>query len=275
MNQCLLSKWLWKLETGDGLSQRIIRGGKYIKHVILSLCQARQGHSHFWQGLMKVKEVFLSFCKKKLGNGGRTNFWEDLWIGDVPIKFPRLYNLTFNHKISVARVFDKGWGCIRFRRTLWGETAVMWEQLQNLCADVVLTDDEDSLSWTLTKSGIFSVQSMYLALKISQVKWPHRKLWFVRVPLKVKVFLWLTAQKSILTRDVLIHRGWKGRETKCSFCDSDENIEHLFFGCSMSRFLWGMVKCSFGLNSVPKKFDDIGAWVWSFPNRDRTLVATG
>lgn len=65
---------------------------------------------------------------------------------------------------------------------------------------------------------------MYLAIKISQVKWPHKKMWFIRVPLKIKIFLWLAAHKSILTRDVLIHRGWKGNESKCCFCEKTETI---------------------------------------------------
>jgi hypothetical protein len=48
------------------------------------------------------------------------------------------------------------------------------------------------------------------------------------------VFLWLAALKSILTKHVLIHsRGWKGKETKCSFCECHEILDHLF-----SNVLW-------------------------------------
>lgn len=32
-------------------------------------------------GLMKVKDEFLSFCSKSIGNGESTLFWEDRWNG--------------------------------------------------------------------------------------------------------------------------------------------------------------------------------------------------
>jgi hypothetical protein len=114
-------------------------------------------------------------------------------------------------------------------RVLWGEAASLWRSLQEDCAGVVLSEEEDGLVWKLTNSGVFTVHSMYLAFKMSQVKWPHRKLWFVRVPLKVKVFLWTALHKNILTKDVLVHRGWKGEDTKCAFCGNEESIDHLFF----------------------------------------------
>jgi hypothetical protein len=63
----------------------------------------------------------------------------------------------------------------------------------DLCVNVRLSEDKDSPTWALlTKSSIFFlVQSLYFALKATQVKWSHRKLWFFRVHLKVKVFIWL------------------------------------------------------------------------------------
>jgi hypothetical protein len=105
----------------------------------------------------------------------------------------------------------------------------------DLVCSWVLTEEDDSLRWTLSSSGVFSVTSMYIALKVSRVKWPHRKFWFVRVPLKVKKKLWLTAHNSILTKDNSLHRGWKGKEAKCSFCDCDETVDHLCFTCSLAR----------------------------------------
>lgn len=48
------------------------------------------------------------------------------------------------------------------------------------------------------------------------VKWSHRKMWWLRIPLIVHVFIWLTTtmNKSILTTDVLIRRGWRGKDNK-------------------------------------------------------------
>jgi hypothetical protein len=96
--------------------------------------------------------------------------------------FPRLYNITMSQNCSVAEVISSNFRSVRFRRNIWGETASMWVKVIQLCENVILSQEEDSVRWVLTKSGVFSVQSMYLVLKLSQVKWPHRKLWFIRVP---------------------------------------------------------------------------------------------
>ena len=64
------------------------------------------------------------------------------------------------------------------------------------------------------------------ALKASQVKVPYRKVWFLKTPLKVKVFVWLAFRKSILTKSVFLSRGWKGTN-KCMFCSNVETIDHL------------------------------------------------
>jgi hypothetical protein len=54
----------------------------------------------------------------------------------------------------------------------------------------------------------------YIALKTMLVKWQHKKIRWIRSPLKVKVFLWLVAHKSVLTKDVLVRRGWKGKHCR-------------------------------------------------------------
>jgi hypothetical protein len=64
-------------------------------------------------------------------------------------------------------------------------------------------------------------------------------LWFVRVPLKINIFMWLTTTHgSILTKDILLHRGWKGKDASCIFCDCNETIDHLFFGCAVARVVF-------------------------------------
>jgi hypothetical protein len=70
----------------------------------------------------------------------------------------------------VSDVFEKGWNVIRFRRTLLGETAGMWQKMQRATHYAVrsasLSSGEDSCRWLLRNSGKFTVRSMYLALKM-------------------------------------------------------------------------------------------------------------
>jgi hypothetical protein len=47
------------------------------------------GDSHFWAGLMKVKDEFLSMGRFDLGDGSQVQFWEDSWISLVAPGFPK------------------------------------------------------------------------------------------------------------------------------------------------------------------------------------------
>lgn len=56
--------------------------------------------------------------------------------------------------------------------------------------------------------------------------------------------------KSILTKEILQHSGWKG-DTCCQFCGLEETIDHLFVQCPLARFLWNIVTCAFNLPPLP------------------------
>jgi hypothetical protein len=66
-----------------------------------------------------------------------------------------------------------------------------------------------------------------------------RKMWVLKVPAKVKCFLWCLMWGKTLTKMNLIKRGWAG-DKQCMFCAFDESIDHLFFGCPLARFVWSI-----------------------------------
>lgn len=66
MNLCLLAEWVWKLETFDGLWQRIVKE-KYVRGKPICLIKKRQGDSHFWQGFLEAEDIFYKFCRKEVG----------------------------------------------------------------------------------------------------------------------------------------------------------------------------------------------------------------
>ena len=97
---------------------------KYRKGRCLALVNKKPGDSQFWASLLKIKEIFYRFVKKKVGDGRNTRFWEDTWVDDKPLKeaYPRLYDICFDHNITVEEAIQKGWHGFKFRRTLHGET---------------------------------------------------------------------------------------------------------------------------------------------------------
>ena len=101
---------------------------------------------------------------------------------------------------------------------------------------------------------------MYIDVINSTVIPSSKHVWKVKVLLKIKEFMWFVHKQVILTKDNLVKRNWTG-STRCSFCDRDETIKHLFFDCPLARVLWRTVQIAFNItppNSVGTLF---GTWL--------------
>ena len=75
--------------------------------------------------------------------------------------------------------------------------------------------------------------------------------------------MWFVHKQVILTKDNILKRNWTG-PTRCSFCDQDETIKHLFFDCPLAKVLWRTVHITFNItppNTVNALF---GSWLNGF-----------
>ncbi|KAF5186270.1 hypothetical protein FRX31_024143, partial [Thalictrum thalictroides] len=63
-------------------------------------------------------------------------------------------------------------------------------------------------------------------------------IWSRMLPSKCKFFFWCTLLNSILTKDILNHRG-QNLDLLCSMCNlGNESISHLFMHCSKALEVW-------------------------------------
>ena len=104
-----------------------------------------------------------------------------------------------------------------------------------------LSPGSDIFRWNLHENGKFSVDSMYRSLIQSDLPVDNKKLWKMKMPLKVKIFAWSARRGVILTKDNLVKHNWHGSK-KCVFCQHDETITHLFFQCEFGRSIWSAVQ---------------------------------
>ena len=65
--------------------------------------------------------------------------------------------------------------------------------------EVQLSQQPDQLRWKLTRTGEFTVKSMYLDVINSSSIPSSKYVWKVKVPLKIKVFMWFVHKQVILT----------------------------------------------------------------------------
>lgn len=71
-------------------------------------------------------------------------------------------------------------------------------------------------------------------------------LWKLKIPLKIKIFMWFLNKKVLLTRDNLAKRNWNGSK-KCCFCDSEETVNHLFISCPFDRLVWRIIFATYDI----------------------------
>lgn len=67
-NISLMTKWWWKLETQDGLWQRIVKA-KYFRNQSISSVKPRFNDSPCWKHIMKVKNVYFAGREVILNRG--------------------------------------------------------------------------------------------------------------------------------------------------------------------------------------------------------------
>jgi hypothetical protein len=78
----------------------------------------------------------------------------------------------------------------------------------------------------------------------------YQVIWKAKVPLKIKFFMRLVAQKAILTKDNMIVRNWKGNPGSY-FCGSAETVDHLLFQCPISKVVWEILALCFHQRDRP------------------------
>jgi hypothetical protein len=197
-NIALLSKWLYKLLMTDGTWQQLIRNRK-------------SGDSHFWAGLMKVKCELLHFGSFTIKNDAQIRFWEDQWLGTSTMKeqYPCLYHIVRHKQAMIAEVFSSSPLNFTWRRDLTGPKLVAWNEMLSQITNVTLTHEPDEFRWNLLRSGQFSMKSHYLALIHSDVPNLNKRLWKLKVPLKIKIFLWYLRRGVVLTKDNLAKCNWQ------------------------------------------------------------------
>jgi hypothetical protein len=140
---------------------------------------------------MKVKDQFLSLGSFKVNNGAQTRFWEDVWLGNQPLKlkFPSLFNVVRRKQDTVAAVLNSTPPNVSFRRVLRGQNLNNWNRIVSSIADVQLSEDPYFFHWSLHSSGQFSIKSIYAALVNNGVS-VSQDIWHAKLPTKIKVFMW-------------------------------------------------------------------------------------
>jgi hypothetical protein len=110
---------------------------------------------------LKVKDTYLVGRKIKLGNGNICRLWKDSINNERPLceTYPVLFDICQEQDITVKDALDKDL-IIPFRRTLRGDSLNRWNDIKTFLTSLVLTDNPDSVFWSLNENKLFSKISL-------------------------------------------------------------------------------------------------------------------
>ena len=209
--------------------------------------------SPFWNDLQSVKPAFAMGANFSIGNGRSTRFWTDRWLGAQPlwIEFRDLYELAFDPSITVAAALAASPPVIYFKRELNGLEQSNLLALMHLINPITLADEPDTVSWALTSSGKFMVNSLYRRLCRGMAQQALAGLWKAQLPLKIKLFMWQLFRDKLPTSLNVAKRNGPAIGP-CALCGEPEDASHAFFRCPLARFAWSAVWSAAGVQWDPR-----------------------
>ncbi|XP_039009369.1 uncharacterized protein LOC120137754 [Hibiscus syriacus] len=156
----------------------------------------------------------------KTGNEKYVEFWNDVWLGGVPLKdlFPRLYVLSINKlgKVMDFRVNNaSGWVWdIQMRRNLADWELEQWLLLVSILNNISLCPESQEL-WV-------------------------RNIWVGIAPPRIETFVWQLAHQRVPVKEELLKRGVAEIvDPSCPLCGREvESVPHLFLHCEVVWGLW-------------------------------------
>ncbi|KAG2568260.1 hypothetical protein PVAP13_7NG306448, partial [Panicum virgatum] len=120
-NECILSKWIFKLERGD-------------RSICLDLLRKK------YLGMHEAKGTWRRCIKHVVNNGEKTRFLNYVWCGECPLRisYHKLYNISHQQSWSVHQVLGTGEVYLTFRRYYGELEEIEWDELTDQLDGIIL-----------------------------------------------------------------------------------------------------------------------------------------
>jgi zinc-binding in reverse transcriptase len=185
--------------------------------------------SPFWKDVVSVKHFLTIGSSRLIGLGDSIDFWHDTWFENCPLTlyYPLVYVKVKNDRLTLSQIYNHGNIKLFLTKGVSSAKRIEKNKLLTICQSLHLSQQADSALWHLDNSSLYTVHSLYRFLNLGGVTCSlTRSVWSLKIPLKIKFFLWLSLHNQILTRDNLLRKGWVG-SAQCPFCPLSSQLWHL------------------------------------------------
>ena len=238
-NSAMIGKQAWKLVTSpNSLITRLLKAKYYPRSDYFG---ASVGHnpSYIWRGLWRVKEMVCRGFQWSIRTGEYISVWHQPWLGNQEQLTPvtEFHNMWSELKVAnLLQVNAIQWNTAFINYVFDNGTT---EQIYK--TPLLPSVQQDTVTWRFDKNGNYSVRSAYrdilnndTALNQHCVTGSWNSIWNLKLPPKVKNFMWRACRNCLPTRVKLQSRGVQC-PLDCAVCAGPhEDSSHLFFDCGKS-----------------------------------------
>jgi hypothetical protein len=247
-NDALLAKQVWRLvHNKSSLLYKVFKS-KFFPRGSIMEARCSASASFAWKSILQARNVIRSGARWRVGNGNTIRIWHDMWLPNpsagVPVTPPR--ELPDDACVSVLIKAETG----SWDRELIERVFLPSEASLILSMTLSSRAPSDLLVWGGEKSGRYSVRSAYRMLATAEPAghpgssttdhWRTfwKKIWSVKVPFKIRNFLWRVCTNALPTLVNLQRRNIVA-SAKCCFClVEEEDLMHALWTCPKLLPLW-------------------------------------
>lgn len=233
MNDAFIMKMLWRMYKNPNEIWVQVRFGKYHRRQEgeSDMC-AKTGDFRLWKELVKMEKVFRENTIMKMKNGSETRVWLDNWVKEDGRLSRFLCTLKVNELVSMDgyRVSDQITQLVPHD---------ILRKIYDMPQSLEVADADECL-WKPEGKGRFSTASTYkwlFAAREDDNARVWRKIWKLKVPERVRVFMWHVMHRRLLTRN--IKSKWDWEDSQCKICHrAPEEILHAQRDCHYASIFW-------------------------------------
>lgn len=238
LNTALLAKLAWRmLHEPDTLWVQILRHKYFLNSNPLHVVQS-ESVSWIWKGICRGLELVRKHCCWEVGDGNSIEIWKDYWLPNRNSSLDASFASSNMKTVNQLIVQDSGKWNVYILNALFDTDTV-----SGICNIRIPLSGKDTLRWSPTYNGQFSVKSDYKCI-VKEIyggeasNFPWKSLWKLDVPQKIKHFLWKCMNDCVSVRSKLA-RYVDSISNVCPLCEhEEETINHLFIDCEVTKRLW-------------------------------------
>lgn len=240
-NIVLLGKQGWRLiNHPESLVARLYKARYYSDGGFLN-AKLGANPSFIWRSLLAAQDLLKQGLGSRVGNGQMVSILNDplIPVEDHPYVVTTSETLKNKKVCSLFSMDDHSW-----------DVDLIRDVFEERDADIIMaiplhSNEPDKWYWRKEKLGIYSVKSAYTVIQENKPQHDNcgdtrfwRRLWNIKIPPKVKNFIWRAAMNCLPTKDLLRIKRVNVND-RCPLCNEEaESIVHTLISCTFARACW-------------------------------------